>query len=387
MADPVPSYEAFFKLDTGTHTGDIRQIVVSPDGQTLITAGECTIRVWDLKTRQLLRMLLGQVADRSQEVFGDGNVRRMALSPNGLWLVALKAWSQQTSGAGDAGQVTEVQVFELATGNLQAAFRHPGLLFDLDFSPDGRLLALVGNECERRIRRAVVSVYAARDVLRGGFEPTRKPLASQAFSTGPRQDELPAAVRFIPGRRKGHGGHRLVVASQGQGPWHGPSHPPAHRPAQGRGPARRGAGLVHLWRGQEPATGPVRGNRRRHRTRHTGRQPRAGGGGRRPHAPARAAVRALPVPRPPGPVGRHRVDRVQPGFHSLFVLRQATAGRHGGRKPWSTSGCRRRPADSVQHLRPGAQGSGLARCRCGEPGRGDDFTERRGRARHAACGR
>lgn len=226
MADPVPSYEAFFKLDTGTHTGDIRQIVVSPDGQTLITAGECTIRVWDLKTRQLLRMLLGQVADRSQEVFGDGNVRRMALSPNGLWLVALKAWSQQTSRASDAGQVTEVQVFELATGNLQAAFRHPGLLFDLDFSPDGRLLALVGNDCERRIRRAVVSVYAARDVLRGGFEPTRKPLASQAFSTGPRQDELPAAVRFIPGRRKGHGGHRLVVASQGKGLGTGPrTHP------------------------------------------------------------------------------------------------------------------------------------------------------------------
>jgi WD40 repeat protein len=138
---PRIDYEAFFKLDTGTHTDDIRQIVVTPDGKTLVTAGECTIRVWDAATRRLIRMLLGQVGERSEDRFGNGNVRRFALSPDGLWIVALKDWRLPNPAAGDAGRVTQVEVFELATGNLQAGFRYPGLLLDLDFSPDGRFLA------------------------------------------------------------------------------------------------------------------------------------------------------------------------------------------------------------------------------------------------------
>jgi len=225
VAEQVP-YEAFFKLDTGTHNGDIDQLRVTPDGRTLISAGEFTIRVWDLATRRPLRMLLGQVADVSEQTHGNGLVGRFAISRDGRWVVVLKTWRHRQATAGDAGRVTEVQVFELATGNLQAAFTVPGLLFDLDFSVDGRFLAFAGNRCEGRTRRALVQVYHARDILNGGFASAPRPLTSLTLGRTARSDGLPAAVRFIPESATAGAPYRLVVALQ-------PSSAPASRARSG----------------------------------------------------------------------------------------------------------------------------------------------------------
>ena len=156
-------YEAFLKLETGSHPGGIRQLLVTPDGKTLITSGEDkTIRVWDRETRKQTGMLLGQIGSGL-----DGKIQTIALSRSGKYLVAL-AWMTPPGTISDEERDTDVRVYELETGNLQAAFRCPGTFQDLDFSPDDKYLSIVGNpkQPEGEIRKGYVYIYDTQTILK-----------------------------------------------------------------------------------------------------------------------------------------------------------------------------------------------------------------------------
>lgn len=212
MTEPA-GLDVFLKLDTGTHTSAIVQMLVTPDGRTLITAGECTVRIWDAKTRRQRFMLLGQVADRSEEVFGSGNVLRMAVSPrDGRSLVVLKSCWPARGAPGRRRTATEVQVFNTETGTLQSRFLQTGDACDLDFSPDGRFLAMAG-------RDATVQVFAARDVLNAGFDRPPIALAGRRFGTTRRGASNAVAVRFVPGGHWPAGTRGLVIAQADQLVW------------------------------------------------------------------------------------------------------------------------------------------------------------------------
>ena len=58
-------YQAWLRLETGQHTGRVQQIQAAPDGKTLVSAGDCTLRVWDAATRQ------GLVKKLMQDITGD----------------------------------------------------------------------------------------------------------------------------------------------------------------------------------------------------------------------------------------------------------------------------------------------------------------------------
>lgn len=223
-APTTPQYSAFLKLDTGTHTDDIIQIAVTPDGRQIVTAGECTIRVWDTQTRQLQRLLLSEVPPRSEEVYGSGNVVAFAISPDSRWIVALKA--------GDSEHADEVQVFELATGRLCTRYDFFGILSDLAFSPDGRWLAVAGSQRQRGSTQATVQLHAARDVLKAGFDKPPRVVASQVFQRFRAKQPVSSSVRFVPGA-----GLRLVVATssetQGKTPGRGMLHWALFSPSQG----------------------------------------------------------------------------------------------------------------------------------------------------------
>ena len=201
-------FEAFPQLDAGTHGGIITQLQVTPDGRTLVSAGETTLRVWDLgqavdaKTGRLRRLLLGRVNGPTDDGAIDGRAGRFAISRDGRWVVVLKAWRHAWCGdpevGHDAGRVTEVQVFELASGNLQSRFIWPGQLLDLDFSPDGRWLAAVGNVRDGRVRRAEVQLWALRTLLRPGARPAPPAQARLVLPRGQRATTVPAALRFVP---------------------------------------------------------------------------------------------------------------------------------------------------------------------------------------------
>lgn len=227
MRTTVP-YEAFLQLDTGTHHGEIVQIAATRDGKTLVSAGETTLRVWNADERRLERLLLGQVAGTTDDSAEGGKVLRLAISPDQRWVVVLKSWLHASVASArpaalpdsayeavvssavqagrdadaalghDQGMVTEVQVFELATGNLQSRFLHPGLLLDLVLSPDGRWLVLAGNAVEGRQRRACVSVLVMRDVIKPGARLVPQPVASLSVGDAQASDILPLALRCVP---------------------------------------------------------------------------------------------------------------------------------------------------------------------------------------------
>ncbi|WP_395701952.1 caspase family protein [Aquabacterium sp.] len=216
MPEPAPRYEAFLQLDTGTHHGEIIQLAATRDGQRLVSAGETTIRVWHAQTRTLERLLLGQVSGITDDAAADGLALRFAISPDGRWVAAIKPWNRRALAervvgraahhhryddgleGDDLGRVTELQLFDLATGNLRARHVHPGLLLDLDFSPDGRWLVMAGNVREGRGRRASVALLGLRDWLKAGTRGRAAWVETVTVGRAQRCAWLPVGLRCVP---------------------------------------------------------------------------------------------------------------------------------------------------------------------------------------------
>jgi WD40 repeat protein len=207
-------YEAFLKLDAGTHTARINQLLVTPDGKTLITSGgDKTIRVWDVETKKQTGMLLGQIGDGS-----DGRIQAVSLSRDGLYLAVL-AWMNPPGTLSDVERETDVRVYELATGNLQAGFRYKGTLQDLDFSPDDRFLAIVGNPI-KPVRCGYVMVFDTQKILHG-FGKLPAPITSATLYDN--DTLIPSYVRFIP-KLESESEYRLVAATWQHHKWEQPEY-------------------------------------------------------------------------------------------------------------------------------------------------------------------
>ncbi len=195
-------YTTKLKLETGTHSARINQLRVTPDGRTLATSSvDKTIRLWDVETKKQAGLLLGQMGEG-----GQGKIQGMSISRDGKYLVAL-AWMYPTDEQDANERETDLRVYELATGNLQAGFRYPGTLQDLDFSLDGKYLALAGNP--NNTRRGLVMVYETKKVF-SGFGKNPSPLASAVLYEN---DLIPSCVRFVPEKPGKDGAYRLIVAS------------------------------------------------------------------------------------------------------------------------------------------------------------------------------
>lgn len=197
------NYEAFLKLETGTHTTRINQLLVTKDSKTLITVGEKTIRVWDVETKKQTRMLLGQIG-----IGANGSIQRIALSRDDKYVAAL-AWLNPEGTHEELDRETDVRVYELATGNLQSRHRYAGTLLDLDFSHDGQYLAMVGNP-RQSVRCGNVELYDAKVIMQG-FGKIPAALASEALYDY--DALLPAFIRFVPDDQEKPAGYRLVAAT------------------------------------------------------------------------------------------------------------------------------------------------------------------------------
>ena len=209
----------WLKLDTDNHTDPVIALAVSADGRTLVCAGECTLRVWDMMTRKPRRQILGHTNPRVEGGSADGMISCMALSPDGRWVVTIK-------------NAQRIEVFEVETGNLVTAFEHPGSPATLAFSPDGRWLALgVTNRHGPVHLRGELQVLATRALTTAGFDRPPKAEAVHRVAETRMVDEVmhlaltprwipaplaelpwPQARSRAPGRRGKAGGFGLVVA-------------------------------------------------------------------------------------------------------------------------------------------------------------------------------
>ncbi|MCE2658624.1 MAG: caspase family protein [Rubrivivax sp.] len=206
------AYSSFIRLETGTHTAAITQIAVTADGKCLVTAGETTLRVWDIETRKPLRTLLGEVSDPA--ALWDGKVLRFALSHDGRWVVALRSRVEVGVNRQWAQPFTQVQIFELATGDLRGAFDFPGLVFDLDLSHDDRYLALAVQPRAEGPARGVIEVRSWRGVLRARFKGAPEPLAAIDVTSADCETLPACALRFLPPEGLASNDYRLLWAGR-----------------------------------------------------------------------------------------------------------------------------------------------------------------------------
>jgi WD40 repeat protein len=99
------------------HTNRVDSVAFHPDGRTLATGGDVTVRLWDLATRQTTTVLTGEAG-----------VVWVAFSPDGSTLAAA-----DTDGT--------VSLWTIATGQVTALPGFTGRIGSVAFSPDGRTLA------------------------------------------------------------------------------------------------------------------------------------------------------------------------------------------------------------------------------------------------------
>ena len=137
-------------LDIGHHTAPIAALAFSPDSKQLVSASEDkTIRVWDLASRQTLRVIRGETGPADF-----GKISAMAVAPDGRLLAAAVR-----PVAPDKDPV--IRLYDFASGNQIGLLEgHDGGIYSLAFSSDDRHLISGGSE-----HTAIVWDTAARKVV------------------------------------------------------------------------------------------------------------------------------------------------------------------------------------------------------------------------------
>src|SRR5262249_19091705 len=106
------------------HEGCVHRVAISPDGKLAASGGDDPIRLWDLATAKEIRQFRGHQSSLSG----------VAFSPDGTVL------------ASSGHQDQTVRIWEVATGKELHCLRGNAFPHGIAFLPDGRHVALSGND-------------------------------------------------------------------------------------------------------------------------------------------------------------------------------------------------------------------------------------------------
>lgn len=128
------------------HTDAVTSLAFTPNGKWLFTGSaeeDKTIKLWEVGTGKLLRTLTGH----------DEWVTALAMSPDGATLA---------SGSRDKNMI----LWDVKTGAKQRTLKQSGMIFELEFSPDGKTLVAAGDAVELYDTRT----WTMMDALEGHSE-------------------------------------------------------------------------------------------------------------------------------------------------------------------------------------------------------------------------
>lgn len=122
------------------HTFPITSLIFSRDGETLISGGDDTIRLWNVTSGKVIRTLKGHVPNWSESA-----VTSVALSPNGKFIASggtdntIRIWHFREFLQSNRGNT------RLLTGHSQKSWLITGVRA-VAFSADGKILATGGSD-------------------------------------------------------------------------------------------------------------------------------------------------------------------------------------------------------------------------------------------------
>ena len=193
------------RIETGLHTAVIHRIGVDAAEQFLVTGSDDkTVRVWELPTGRLLRILRPPAGAGNE-----GEVFAVAISPDGR-TIAAAGWSGY-----EWDKAHSIYVFDRESGVLQRRLaKLPNTIAHLAFSPDGRFLAaaFAGANGIRLYNTADYSP-AGTDGAYGStcesaaFSPDSRQLATTSFDGFIRLYDLSSGLRLLR-KEKAPGGER-----------------------------------------------------------------------------------------------------------------------------------------------------------------------------------
>jgi WD40 repeat protein len=137
LQSEVPSSKPVLRIETGMHTAAIGRIGVDAENRYLITGShDKTVRVWELSTGRLIRVLRPAIGDGNE-----GMIYAVAISPDGN-TIACGGWTAK-EWTGSKWNYS-IYIFDRETGRLIKRIEElPSVIYHLTFSKDreGKYLA------------------------------------------------------------------------------------------------------------------------------------------------------------------------------------------------------------------------------------------------------
>lgn len=122
------------------HTFPVTAVAFSPDGETLISGGDDTVRLWSLTSGKAIRTLMGHTGNWSESA-----VTSIAVSPNGKFIASggtdntIRIWKLTDFLKSNRGKIRTL------TGHSQGSLLAQGVR-TIAFSSDGKILASGGGD-------------------------------------------------------------------------------------------------------------------------------------------------------------------------------------------------------------------------------------------------